>query len=168
MFYYSFELPIKIYKSDHHFNPYFLVYINGTTRKWIDKQGKVVCEYKLDSGILSKEDIMRCFCFTGVYYENYEDYNLYEMYRLIYETKICVKKVKQYITDGKYPRSCMRGEIPKTYHELFSIIGTEIDWNQDPITLQEGKKDYKVYFYPDSVLLKLDIRNDTIYYGYVR
>lgn len=61
--------------------------------------------------------------------------------------------------------------VPTNYYELFSIIGIEKDWYQkEPIIIKrdDNEKQYTVYQYPDSVWLKLEIKENIIYYGYYR
>lgn len=168
-------LKIERFKNNHHFNPYTLVHEysdDKITRKWEDSKDNLLNEYKLD-GTMSlkdmKDDIIRCFCFTGACYEEEVQYDLF---KTIYETKLPFgTKVRRYDTGmvctgvvEMLKSSTAKDIIPKNYYELFSIIGMEDCYPYEKIETNE----YTVYRYPDSVMLHLNIENDTIFYGYCR
>ena len=173
----KYQMTIKRYQNDHHFNPNILIHKdngNGIVRKWENKKGQIVGKYKLDGSMKLEEmtdDIVACFCFTSLHDRNYE------LYKTIYETKLpSVKEVRfssriysDDITEI-IKSSTAVPIVPTNYHELFSIIGSEIGYGEEePIIIgQNDEKKYKVYFYPDSVCLDLKVYDDVIYFGYYR
>lgn len=169
---------------------------DGTmVRKWENSKGEIIGEYKLDGTMKLEEmrdDIIKCFSMTGCsdlvstricLNEPGCDCNICgpeaEIFPIIYETKLpFVKEVRQYNTGRictgvvEMLESSTAVEIvPKNYYELFSVIGLETDMydsESKPVKLRKGGKEYIVYEYPDSVWVKIEIKEDIIYFGYSR
>jgi hypothetical protein len=99
------------------------------------------------------KDIHYCFCFTGAHSDEID----HESFKTIYETLLPPIKDVGLVCTGvleMLETSTPERIVPKTYYELFSIIGTT--------------EDYTVFQYPDSVWLSLKADRDILYYGYCR
>ena len=176
------KMCIKRYRCDEctQLDPNVLIHEdkgNGIVRKWENKKGEIVGEYKLDGSMKLEDmiqDMISCLEFTSLHDINYE------LYQTVYETKLpVVKEVRRChcmyflipsVTE-MFKSSTVTTVIPivpTNYHELFSIIGSEIDLrHQEPITIgQNDEKKYKVYLYNPGLYLK--IKDDVICYGYCR
>ncbi len=170
------------YTNKHHFNKYSIVHEyrpdNTLIRKWVDKNDNVVEVYDFNDNLNIKQletDIWRCFMITGTIFK--ADQIPFETLESIYETKLpYIKSINQYdvgmVCTGVVERLKTYKEIkpvPKTYYELFSIIGVERDWNDnESIIKKNGDKEYIIYIHPDSVYLEMDIIDNNIYFGYRR
>lgn len=178
---------MKKYKSKHHFNYYILIHEktkDGTIRKWETNEGRIIGKCKLDGTMKLEEmelDIGLCFCFTGASFKDKHDF---ELFKTIYETKLpCVKEVRKYDTKKAYAGfaeilgvSVPEKMIPKTYYELFSIIGVEKDENMKELqVISNDNEKYIIYQYPEAfttsdeeepLCLRLGIKDGIIFYGY--
>lgn len=132
---------------------------DGTVvRKWENDEGEIVQEIQLNGTMSLAEmenDILSCFWLTGT---GCLDMNDLEVFKIIHETKLpFIKEVRKYdwwIDGPSKPEEV----IPKTYYELFSIIGIKPD---EDIKVGE----YTVYEYPKSNF-SFKIKDDIIFYGH--